>query len=574
MDGLGSAIETIKAELQNVSRTADAEIESVARVFAGLAGEADAILQVAAAIVSRVESGDLRTVLARVQALCTTVVDLNAGRLEVTAGILDAVKTEAALLGQLSGLIRGQEAIALQTKALSVLTNIEVARLGSVGEGFQYLAHELSDFSTSVAKDTQGLANHTESRKSAIEATKQTLSTNLPRLRKELERIQGDLVNGSAAIEASLGQLSTTPAEFKACVETIAQLVSGVVAAVQAHDITRQQLEHVVAGLELVASGSGLDLGSKDGTTDGRAKAYAGLLIQIHQLTVIKQTVAAWAAQITTCTERILEASTAEVVALGPMVLDRERDVSVQLAQIERVQQESRTQGERIRSTLGGLSSLLQLVSEHLDRSKSIRDHLRLLTFNSIIEASRLGVRADAILAIARTIKGVSADWTVLTDQSGLARTEILKLVERTNELAAAFSEAGDAKLRETQAETEAALESVRTAATFVDTEAREMHSITEKMQAMVVNVRQSVDVLAACFGRFDSLRRELERVVRQLEVEDPDIKTGYDPAEVEHLFSESYTSESERKVLQAVLRGTNLPPVQESFAGNSVELF
>jgi hypothetical protein len=52
------------------------------------------------------------------------------------------------------------------------------------------------------------------------------------------------------------------------------------------------------------------------------------------------------------------------------------------------------------------------------------------------------------------------------------------------------------------------------------------------------------------------------------------DVKERYDPAEVEQLFSAFYTTEMERDVLRAALRGTELPVAQQTFVGNSVELF
>ena len=66
----------------------------------------------------------------------------------------------------------------------------------------------------------------------------------------------------------------------------------------------------------------------------------------------------------------------------------------------------------------------------------------------------------------------------------------------------------------------------------------------------------------------------EIEGVKRQLDIDYPEVKERYEAAEVEQLFSVSYTTESERDVLRAALRGTELPVAQQTFAGNSVELF
>lgn len=72
----------------------------------------------------------------------------------------------------------------------------------------------------------------------------------------------------------------------------------------------------------------------------------------------------------------------------------------------------------------------------------------------------------------------------------------------------------------------------------------------------------------------FDAVLMEIEDLKQQLELAHPQVNDQYDPAEMEHLFSRSYTTEMERAVLQAALRGAALPVVQQTFEGNSVELF
>ncbi len=270
----------------------------------------------------------------------------------------------------------------------------------------------------------------------------------------------------------------------------------------------------------------------------------------------------------------ILRVSASEVVGIGPVVLDQERDLSSQLAHIERLERESQAYSERIQRTFGGLANLMQLVSEHLQRSKSVRGHLQLLTFNSIIEASHLGTQAAAILAIANCIKGISAEWGQITDQTGQAMQEVLDLVKQTNEAMGAFSEASNERLREAQVQTKAGLDNLRTAAAFAASQAQEMEVATEKMQAKTTEVGNIVDLLDACFGRIDAVLTAIECARRQLEIDHPEVKDRYDAAEVERLFSASYTTEMERDVLRAALRGTDLPVAQQTFAGNSVELF
>jgi hypothetical protein len=358
------------------------------------------------------------------------------------------------------------------------------------------------------------------------------------------------------------------------CVQDVAQQIAGVVAAVQANDITRQQIEHVQESFALISAKMSIDGNAQKEITQDITLAHAGLTIQIYQLRTIKETVANWASQIRTCMGGILRVSASDVVGIGPSVLDQERELSSQLADIERLERQSQAYSKRIQRTFGGLTDLKGLVTKHLQKSISAHNHLRLLTFNSIIEASRLGTEAAAILAIANCIKGVSGEWGKITDQSAQAMQEVLSLVKQTNELMGAFSEATDERLLQAQMQTTAALENLRTAAAFSARQAQEMEAATERMQAKTADVRNSVDLLDACFGHIDAVLAELEDVKCQLEIDHPDVKEQYDAAEVERLFSASYTTEMERDVLRAALRGTELPVAQQTFTGNDVELF
>jgi uncharacterized protein YqeY len=569
-----STLENARLELEDMARVVEDETLSVVRAFEGLAGHSDTILGLAAAIVACVEDESVTSVLPTVKALGAEAKHFIAERLHATTGILQTVNTEVNLLRQLSEVAGNQEGIALEIKVLSVLTNIEVARLGSVGTGFQYLAHELADFSKSVVEDTQELATHAQSRRTAIEETRRMLSAELPRLRAELARIEVDLGSALVAIDTSLTQLSQTPAQFRASVEDIARQIAGVVAALQSQDITRQMNEHVQEAFQLISNRIQEVGESEQEQAAELPQTYAGLTIQSYQLRSIKETVGSWIAQVRTCLDGILRVSASEVVGIGPVVLEQEHRVSAHLARIELLERQSEVQSERIQHTLNGLSNLLQLVGEHLQRSKSIRDRLRLLAFNSIIEASHLGTKADVILAISKSIKEVSIAWSQITAQSDQAMQEIVKLVEQTSEVTKVFSPAGSEKLREAEAQTRTGLDNFRGAAGFAAGHAQDMKAATEKMQAKLQEIGKKSDRLDTCFGRCDAVLTTVDGLRHQLETDDPAIKKRYNAAEVEQLFSAAYTTELERDVLRAALHGKALPVAKPALAGNSVELF
>ncbi len=560
--------------LHSMARTVDREIGSVARTFGVLAGNADGVLQLAAEMVACVENESVSSVLPKVQGLGTAARHFINTRLEATGGILEVVSAEVKLLRQLSRVASGQQAIAMEIKALSVLTNIEVARLGQVGIGFRYLAYELSAFSKSVVEDTQELARHTEGRRAAIEESRRILCAEIPRLRQELTRIESDLKDALQVVAATLTQLATTPARFRACVEDIARQITAVVAAIQSHDISRQMNEHVEKSFALIAgrlSGAG---DTADEIAQELPRTYIGIRIQIRQLQTIEETVTAWMSQIKDCMKDILRVSAAELSSMGRSVAEQERNVSAQLACIELLEEQSQSYSENTRHTVKGLTNLMQLVREHVQRQQSVRDRLRLLAFNSIIEANHLGTKADAILAISKSIKGISATWSEITDQSAQALQEILALVEQSKGVTEAFSERSAETLQEAQLQTRTGLGELREASNFTAIRAREMTLATEQMQATIKRVAASAEILDEAFGQSAVVLRELESLRLHLEVYYPWVRQEVNLHEAEHLFGAFYTTELERDVLGAALLQTDLPAHQPSLAGNSVELF
>jgi hypothetical protein len=575
--------------LHRVAQQSETEIVAVARVFKNLAGQAETVLQTVGAIVDCAEKGT-GTGLAQVRSLCVAVRVFLEQRLEAATTILRALESEEKLLRKLTQVMQRQEAVASQLKALSVLTNVEVSQLGSMGGDFHLLASELAAFSNSVSTQTRDLASHTRNSQRTIAESRRELAVDLPRLRSDMVRMDRDIGKTMEAIDAGLSELAVVPAQFKSCAEQTMQQIAGVVAAIQAHDITRQQLEHVQQSFEIIGSQiagpqiaeSPVGTGDKDiggnanaaPDTDGLPIAYAGLTIQMCQLKTIQQTVGNWTSQVRRCMGGIQQLSASQVAQIGTLVVNQERDLSAQLARIERLQQESQDSGRTIQDTLGGLSNLLELVNESLGQSQEIRHRLRFLTFNSIVEANRLGRQGVVVSGIANLIKGVSAEWNVIADESGVALEEIRNQVKQTNQVMEVFSEASSEKLRADQRETRAALSEVRDAAAFVAKEAARVQEATERMRIDTERAGNTGDRLDRCVGELGRALDPIEAITGRLEADDPEVTGRYDRAEVEELFSAFYTTEVERSVLQAALEGTPLPVLEESFAGNEVELF
>ncbi|MFP5228966.1 MAG: hypothetical protein ACLGXA_15220 [Acidobacteriota bacterium] len=553
--------------LRALQGESEREIDRLVRDFQELALESSGILASAGEIVRLAESERMDRVLPGVRTLAAAAQAFIRQRLEATSGVLETVVAEDALLGQLAQLTRGQKAVVRETGVLRVLTNIEVARLGEVGAGFQYLAHELDDFSQSVARSTSEMMEHTEARRRAIGETRRALAAELPATREGFARIEQSLDNASQEVERALAELRQTPLRFEACVEQVAAQIAGVVAAIQGHDITRQQIEHVESALERIA---GAAEGRKDLTAE---EMRAGLAIQSYQLRNVRQTIEEWITQIHSCLEGMTRIASSELLSLGPVVMQQESALSAQLTRIEHLEEACEASDSRVQASFAGIEGLMQLVREHLERSRSVRDRLQLLMFNSIVEASHLGSQADGILEISTTIKRISAAWGEITAKSEAATGQIRALVEENHTTREAFSEASYAPLREARAATGSGLETLREAAAGAESQGRRVESAVATLQTRIAAIAGAAERLEAGFTRLGAVVDAIEEMRQASDGPGSPASAG-DQAALEARFSAEYTTEIERAVLRAALTGAPLPVAQQSFAGNSVELF
>jgi len=556
--GLRAAADELSAVLEESQR----EIGRLAGDFEAMARATQGMVEDAAAIVGCSQGERVETVLGGVHQLAEAATGFLRQRLESTADIVETVGAEAALLARLARQTQAQKAIVRETAMLRVLTNIEVARLGEVGAGFEYLARELDDFATAVAESIGALTAHTEERQAEIEGTRRALTAELPRMREEYRELETALGRAQVDVEATLAELQATPARFQTYVAEIAHQIAGVVAAIQANDITRQQMEHVHAALGEIA---------KEMENGEKTEAVAGLTIQSYQVRSIQVTVEGWTGQIRRCLDAIAQLAAAEILELGRGVLGRERELERELARVEQLEEQCAADNAKVRASFAGIAGLMQLVGEHLERSRAVRERLQLLMFNSIVEASHLGARADGILEISTTIKRLSGEWSQLTQESERAMQEIRTLVERNQATMEAFCGGAQEDLRVAREHTRSGLAILGEAARCAEGRGRQIQEEAGALQGRVAEVGAGGERLGRCLAR---LERVLGGIDAARAAAGPARASGWNGPQLEQRFGSAYTTEMERAVLRAALEGGPVPAAEASLAGNAVELF
>jgi arsenate reductase-like glutaredoxin family protein len=166
----------------------------------------------------------------------------------------------------------------------------------------------------------------------------------------------------------------------------------------------------------------------------------------------------------------------------------------------------------------------------------------------------------------------VSEEWKRIAAISENALGKILDISESINMVMVNFSQSQ--RLDGTQEQSREGLESLRRAAAFAVAQGNKIEIAIEAIRTRSAEVGNITDLLEACFSRIDDVINYLQKTKKQLEIDCPDVREACASAEVEMLFSKSYTTQMERDVLHAALYGTPLAVAQECSTGNDVELF
>jgi len=153
------------------------------------------------------------------------------------------------LLGQVSGPLEGFQKMTKALRMLGISTKIESSRLGDKGAGFLTLAMDVEKLSLMVSEKSADILRHRQVLASMI-----TDNLRLVRNRESAQDAElGGVLDGTSRSLDVLIAANARCGSSGVLISSISGEVSGnigeVVASMQMHDMTRQQVEHIVEAL-------------------------------------------------------------------------------------------------------------------------------------------------------------------------------------------------------------------------------------------------------------------------------------------------------------------------------------
>jgi hypothetical protein len=441
---------------------------------------------------------------------------------------------------------------------LGVLTRIELARLGSAGAEFGNVADDMQSVAANVQARVESALNIADSLLPPIESAIQRISAIEEGQAKDLPAV----ISGALASLASLRKIQDTAhdssvrlgARYHATSEAFNKLI----VSIQFHDITRQQVEHVIEVLRRLCSESE---GKGSTIVCDQRGAAAVLNLQSLQLADAGEKFAASVASVT----HNLDDIATHVLEMA--------DESRRLSGISRDEKDS-----FLLELEGGCTAILAslthyadaefdtqdigvLLAETIGRLHGSRDEIQeieiemqLMAVNASISAAHIGISGEALGVLANSMQERASESRQRT-------VSLVEALDSINEGAARLSGARDSVPGDAPGSQSGCIEEMRMAVV-------ELHSSSERSFSQIAQIvtrsthlgeelsvtRESFSVGALFAKAMSSARRRLKEIgEKTLSGLSHDAADAPEPALTD--FATHYTMQAERDVHEGITK-------------------
>jgi methyl-accepting chemotaxis protein len=586
-DIIAPAIET----LQRMAGTTENEflqIGSQLQSFYQRSADISAIANHLVAVVSGESIDALTSRLQQMMADMEAYLANARSRSSLSCSTLEQVQS---LLDKLSEPLEGFQKMNKTLRMLSISTKIESSRLGELGSGFVNLAMDVEKLSHQVNEKSASILAHRH-----LLAT--LITENLALVRATETKQDVDV---SATLEDTSANLMELVAvnercmKFGSTVSTISaevtESISEVVSSMQMHDMTRQQLEHVVEALERLMS----ELA--DSKTSAADDNLRRIIVEAGDVCELQDAQLHFAAgELYTAVCIILEslrqvARKQSVIAQETMTVTGAADssgpsfmdvMSRGMTAVTAVLSSCARADENMSDTMKKVAQTIDEIAAFVTDIEGIGSEIELIALNSQVKAALTGPEGAALGVLAEAIKRLSDEAVRQTDS--VAGT--LNGIHAVTEHLIADTESGENKLGTSITSMQDELAVILGNMGRMNTE---MHAVLSDLNERVFSLTRDVeettsgvDVHERTKAMADGVLASLEQIVaqsRQIEPASSEFK-----ANLRHM-EERYTMESERHIHEALARkrsGLGAIAVQnvasnssdDSEFGDNVDLF
>lgn len=445
---------------------------------------------------------------------------------------------------------------------LGLYARIENARPGMCSAGLDSVADDVQQLARGIAPKFEALFQQV----TAIRARMRSVGVRTSLLLAEAGATERGIDEANDGLERMRGVWRSVESVSESAAAASPRMVhdaGAVLTALQAHDVTRQRIEHVVEALQARMS----DLDASGGETlDPRAEA--AILVQIQQVRSAREQFADALQEIQASVEgiaacvRALREQTGGIVGHGP-----DSPIARVRVGVRRTTETLRAHLLTQRAASDELARVVAAASTmgaHAAAIDGIGGDVKLVAINALIITGQLGDAGNAFSVVAGEIQAVARSLTAETAQVTAALGEIAAAAAR---LQTTEGFADDVRFAEGEAIVAGMDEVVRRLGELHDAQRIRLDNLANgsaALEAEVATIRARLDGAAARAARLTAVEDALARLV------------SGDGTGDSMPMPDSYTMEAERAVHRAVAGASEeaLPAAGGSELGANVEMF
>ena len=411
--GLGSTIFSINSQVNKFSGAASSMASSV--------GE-DALHKAIGELQTRAD--EAKTVFSSVS---------STEQLQGMAEVLGLIRELDQAMAQFSTMVQ-------TLKVLEITTRIESARLGSAGAGFTTLADDVRALGTIIDEHTEKIREHSLLLMNQVALASERGKIQVSSQNSIVENMFAELFAGITELESMRTHSASLVQALAKGSREVAQNMGQVIASVQFHDITRQQVEHVEEILEQAVT----EIAAREHDGFGLGAWVRDVLrLQAPQLRQAQEmfsgavdeligNLASIGRSINELRSKITAVAYADQKG-GVSILDSIRH------NIGDVTSAMRTTSAHIAETSKTMSNMAQTISTVSTFVRGIEDigaEIELIALNARVKAAHTGDQGRTLGVIAMEIQNLSVDARNRTGRVAGILTRISSVADRLSDMA------------------------------------------------------------------------------------------------------------------------------------------
>jgi hypothetical protein len=466
--------------------------------------------------------------------------------------------------------LRLEETVAV-FRALCTLTRIETAQLGSSGAGFHDLAEEVRPLSESIQSSGQTVLETSEHLTRSVEAALRKGTRLSQRQLAELHALISSVVESLQSFEERQRRAEEASVRQAAEHAAMCEAIEDLVRSIQFHDITRQQIEHVIQALREIR-------------LEASSGAQAVLTLQSSQLAsagdLFGASIARMERDLESIAERVRNMAEASRSLLG--LSEEEQDsfflrMEACFTGILKAVGEC-TEAESVLEATGAeLEETIGKMQESVEGIRGIEIHIQRIALNATIRSAQIGAAGSALNVIADVMHRAASDSNANTEEAAAALDSMREAAQSSTK------SSGPQNASDLPVQMRRAILGLHSSSERSFSRVHQIAALSSRLEEEVRSVSDGLAVGAQFAETVAGTRRELERIgARAARATSEAADDAADP-DIER-FQRHYTMQSEREVHKAVAEGA--PPAQPLAAdgplvptgggdlGDNVELF